>query len=111
MLCRASSFTFEHLLYCCIQLRFQKKVISPACSLQSEFADTLAASRPEDAFTDLIANSVLSYQSSNNVINSGQNCILQPVFNCINNFAHFSVNSFIKTTFQSFHIHCISSNN
>ena len=31
----------------------------PTCSLRSEFADTLVASRPEDAFIDLIASSIL----------------------------------------------------
>ena len=51
------------------------------------------------------------YFRSNNVINSGQNCILYPTFNCINNIVHFSVNPFIKTPFQSFNIHCISINN
>ena len=42
---------------------------------------------------------------SNNVINSSQNCILYPVFNCINNIAHFPVKPFIETPFQGFHLY------
>ena len=41
----------------------------------------------------------------NNVINGGRNCILYPIFNCINKIAHFPINSFIKTPLQGFHIH------
>ena len=37
---------------------FSKEALNPTSSLRSEFADTLVASRPEDAFIDLIANSI-----------------------------------------------------
>ena len=38
---------------------FSKEALIPTRSLRSEIADTLVASRPEDAFIDLIANSIL----------------------------------------------------
>ena len=59
MLCRVSSFTFDT---CGILLSpdaFSEEALIPACSLRSEFADTLAASRPDVSFIDLIANSIL----------------------------------------------------
>ena len=40
-------------------IAFSKKALVPTCSLRSEFADTLVTSRREDAFIDLIANSIL----------------------------------------------------
>ena len=38
---------------------FSTEVLIPTCSLHSEFAATLVASRPEDAFIDLIASWIL----------------------------------------------------
>ena len=64
---------------------FSKKALIPTSSPRSEFAAKLVTSRPKDAFIDLIANS----SRSDDVINSSQNCILYPVFNCINNVAQF----------------------
>ena len=108
MFCRVSSFTFDTTNVLLFPDAFSKEVLIPTCSLRSEFADTVVASRPEDAFIDLIASSILG---ATIYFNSGQNCILYPIFNRINNIAHFSVNPFIKTPFQSFHTHCIYINN
>ena len=59
MLFRVSSFPFDT---CCTLLfpdAFSKEALIPTCSLHSEFAAPLVASRPEDAFNDVIANSIL----------------------------------------------------
>ena len=58
MLCRISSFTFATPNVLLFSDAFSKWALIPPCSLRSEFADTLATSRPEDAFIDLIANSI-----------------------------------------------------
>ena len=59
MLCRVSSCTFDT----CNTLLFpdgiSKEAIILTCSPLSQFAVTLVTSRPEDAFIDLIANSIL----------------------------------------------------
>ena len=59
MFCRVSSFTFDTPNVLLFPDAFSKEVLIPTCSLRSEFADTLVASRPEDAFIDLIASSIL----------------------------------------------------
>ena len=59
MLCRVSSFTFGICSVLLFPDAFSKEVLIPTCSLLSEFADTLVASRPENAFIDLIAKSIL----------------------------------------------------
>ena len=59
MLCRVSSFTFDTPTVVLFPDAFSKEVLIPTCSLPSEFADTLVASCPEEAFIDLIANSIL----------------------------------------------------
>ena len=59
MLCRVSSFTFDTPSVLLFSDAFSKEVLISRCSLRSEFAVTLVASRPEDAFNDLIANSIL----------------------------------------------------
>ena len=59
MSCRVSSFTFDTPSVLLFPDGFSKEVLICTCSLRSEFADTLVASRPEDAFIDLIANSSL----------------------------------------------------
>ena len=58
ILCRVSSFIFvtPNVLF---SDAFSKEALVPVRSLRSEFADTLVTSRPEDAFIDLIANSIL----------------------------------------------------
>ena len=70
------------------------------CSQRSELAITLVAARPEDAFIDLIGNSILGV-----IILSigGQNRVLNPVFDHDNNINHFPVNRFTGTYFQVFH--------
>ena len=45
--------------YIVVSDEFSKEALIPTCSPQSEFAVTLVASCPEDAFIDLIANSIL----------------------------------------------------
>ena len=47
-----------HIMSCFFWLRFQKSVF-PMCSARSDFAITLVASRPQDAFIDQFANSIL----------------------------------------------------
>ena len=59
MSCRVSSFTFDKPSVLSFPDAFSKEALIPTCSLLSELADTLVASRPEDAFIDLIANSFL----------------------------------------------------
>ena len=59
MLCRVKSFIFVTPNVLLFSDAFSKEALIPACSLRSEFADTLVTSRPEDAFIDLIANSIL----------------------------------------------------
>ena len=59
ILFRVSSFLFNT---CCMLLfsdAFSNEALIPTRSLHSEFAATLVVSRPEDAFIDLIANSIL----------------------------------------------------
>ena len=71
---------------------------------RSEFAMTLVASRPGDAFIDLIANSILEVILPSIVV---KNCVLIAVFDSVSNITHLPVNLFIKSSFQSFYIHCI----
>ena len=59
MSCRVSSFTFDTPSVLLFPDACSKEALIPTCSLRSELADTLVASRPEDAFIDLIANSIL----------------------------------------------------
>ena len=59
MLCRVSSFTFDTFSTLLFPDAFSKKALIPTCSPRCEFAVTLVASRQEDAFFDLIANSIL----------------------------------------------------
>ena len=59
MLCRVSSFTFDTRSILLFPDEFSKEALIPTCSPSSEFAVTLVTSRPEDAFIDLIANSIL----------------------------------------------------
>ena len=108
IMCRVSSFTFDAPNVSLFLDAFSKEALISTRSLRSEFADTLVASRPDDAFIDLIASSNLG---SNYIFNSSQNCILYPIFDRIYDIAHLSVNHFIETPFQSFHTHCISIHN
>ena len=55
---RASSFILVTPIMLLFSDAFSKEAPIPACSLHSEFADTLVTSRPENAFNDLIANSI-----------------------------------------------------
>ena len=59
MLCRVSSFTFDTSSVSLFLDALSKEALIPTRSLRSKFADTLVTSRPEDAFIDLIANSIL----------------------------------------------------
>ena len=59
MLFRVSSFTFDTCSILLFPDAFSKEALTPACSPRSEFAVTLVASCPEDAFIDLIANAIL----------------------------------------------------
>ena len=58
MSCRVSPFTFDTPSVLLFSDAFSKEALIPTCSLRSEFALTLVASRPEDAFIDLIAISI-----------------------------------------------------
>ena len=58
-LCRVSSFTFDTCRILLFPDAFSKEALIPTCSPRSEFAVTLVTSHPEDAFRDLIANSIL----------------------------------------------------
>ena len=58
MSCRVSSFTIDTPSVLSFPDAFSKEASIPTCSLRSEPADALVASRPEDAFIDLIANSI-----------------------------------------------------
>ena len=108
MLCRVSSFAFDTPSVLLFLDAFSKEALIPTCSLRSEFADTLVTSRPEGAFIDLIASSILGAA----IISIAAKIeILYPIFDCINDITHFSINPFVKTPFQSFHAHCISINN
>ena len=57
-LCRVSSFTFDTCSILLFPDAFSKEALIPTCSPRSAFAVTLVASRPEDAFIDLIADSI-----------------------------------------------------
>ena len=59
MLVEVSSFTFDTCSTLLFPDAFPKEALIPTCSPRSEFAATLVASRPEDAFIDLIPNSIL----------------------------------------------------
>ena len=59
MLCRVSSFTFDTSSVSLFLDVFSREALTPTRSLRSDFAETLVASRPEDAFIDLIASSIL----------------------------------------------------
>ena len=59
MLFRVSSFTFDTCSTLLFPDAFSKESLIPACYPRSEFAVTMVASRPEDAFIDLTANSIL----------------------------------------------------
>ena len=72
---------------------FSKGGVFPGWSPHSEFTAKLVASRPEDAFFDLIAN---SFFLSNTTINCGQHCVSDSVFTRANNNTHFLVNPFKK---------------
>ena len=57
--CWVLSFTFNTPSVSLLPGALSKGALIPTCSLRSEFAGTLVTSRPEDAFIDLIANSIL----------------------------------------------------
>ena len=59
MLCRVSSYTFHTCSILSFPDAFSKGPLNTTCSTRSEFAVTLVAFRREDAFIDLIANSIL----------------------------------------------------
>ena len=59
MLCQVSSFTFDTSSVPLFLDALSKEALIPTRSLRSKFADTLVASRSEDAFIDLIASSIL----------------------------------------------------
>ena len=59
MFSRVSSFTFGTRSVLLFSDAFSKEALIPTRSPRSEFAVTLVTSRPEDAFIDLIANSIL----------------------------------------------------
>ena len=59
MFCRVSSFTFDTHSMSLFSDAFSKKALIPTHSPRSQFAVTLVTSRPEDAFIDLFANSIL----------------------------------------------------
>ena len=63
MLFRVSSFTLLAYSTLLFPDEFSKEALIPTCSPRSEFAETLVASRPEDAFINPIANSILGQQS------------------------------------------------
>ena len=48
-----------HVVYCSFRIRFKIGAIIPSCSQRSGLRITLVASHPEDAFIDLLANSIL----------------------------------------------------
>ena len=59
MLFRISSFTFDTCSTLSFPDAFSKGAFIPKCSQHSQFAVILVASRPQDAFIDLFANSIL----------------------------------------------------
>ena len=65
------------------------------CSPRSELAMTLVASRPEDAFINLIANSILG---ATILSIAPQSCVLDFVFDRVNNINLFPVIPFTKTS-------------
>ena len=83
---------------------FSKGAVIPICSPRSEFAVTPVASRPEGAFIDLIANSILAATVLSIAIKIA---FMDSVFNRVDNITYFPVNLLIKTSFQGFHIHRI----
>ena len=74
---------------------FSKEALIPTRSPRSEFAITLVTSRPEDAFIDLIANSILGAT----MLSIAAKISFWILFNCINNIAHFSINPLAETPF------------
>ena len=56
---RVSSFAFNTWTVLFLSDKFSKRALIPMCSPHSELATTLVASHPEDAFFDLMANSIL----------------------------------------------------
>ena len=92
-----------HLVHYCFQMRFQKSInpyVSPFFRIWCNTGRI--SSRRRDNW-----HKCQFKLGSNNSINSGQNCILDYIFNRINNITHFLVNTFIKTSFRSFHTHHI----
>ena len=59
LFCRVSSFIFDTRSISLFSDAFSKEALIPTRSPRSEFAVTPVISRPEDAFIDLIANSIL----------------------------------------------------
>ena len=59
MLFQVSSFTYDIFNTLLFSDAHSKKAVIPTCSPRSEFAVTLVASRPEDAFIDLLYTSIL----------------------------------------------------
>ena len=58
LLFRVSSLTFDTYITLLLTDAFSKEALISTCTPRSEFAVTLVTSRPEDAFTDLIADSI-----------------------------------------------------
>ena len=69
-----------------------KRPVNIWFSSRSKFAMTLVVSRPGDAFTDLNAKSIFLVKIA---INCGRKCVLNLVFDSVNNITHFATSIFI----------------
>ena len=99
---RVSSFTFDTCSTLLFQDAFSKEALTPACSPRSEFAVTLVASRPEDAFIDLPASSISGAIMLSIAVNIAFYILSSTVPTIL--LISLSILS-IKTSFQGFHIH------
>ena len=94
-----ASFAFKTESVLFLSDAFSKEATVPRRSPRSETPVTLAASRVKDAF--------FTNPWGNYIINRSQNCVPDPIFNCVNNVLHFPINFFIETSFKCLNINCI----
>ena len=70
---------------------FSKEAFILLCSQRSEYAVTPATSRPDDAFFDHTANSIIR---GDNIINRGQDCVPALIFSVLNIDTFFPIKAF-----------------
>ena len=83
---------------------FSKKTVIPKWAPRSDSAVILTMSRPEDAFIDSTATSIVDLMIL--FINCRQNCVQDSILDRINSITHFPVTCFCEASFQCLKIHC-----